>query len=127
MSEPYWLTLDEVIFAHDKQLRVHGGPSGICDQRALESALSRPINQFHHGEADLAKLAAAYAFGLARNHAFVDGDKRISFICMVVFLRRNDVLFVPDAAQSTAIILALAAGEVSEDGLARWIRDNWPQ
>jgi death-on-curing protein len=72
-------------------------------------------------------LAAAYAFGLAKNHAFVDGNKRVAFITMVVFLRKNGVRFAPDQAQSTNIILSLAAGEVSEESLARWIRDNWPK
>ena len=104
----------------------------MVDQRACairersKSALARPVNRFHYGETDLAVLAAAYAFGLARNHAFVDGNKRIAFICMVAFLRLNNVHFAPDPAQATLIILGLAAGEVSEDSLARWIRDNWP-
>ena len=68
-----------------------------------------------------------YAFGLAKNHAFVDGNKRVAFLAMVVFLRKNGVHFAPDQAQSTTIMLALAAGEVSEESLARWIRDNWPK
>jgi death on curing protein len=74
----------------------------------------------------LADLAAAYAFGLAKNHAFVDGNKRVAFMTMMVFLRRNDIPFAPDQAHATAIIMALAAGEVSEESLARWVRDNWP-
>ena len=127
MSEPHWLTLDEVIAAHAKQLKRFGGPAGTRDQGALESALSRPVNKFHFGESDLAVLAAAYCFGLARNHAFIDGNKRIAFVAMVAFLRRNGVQFAPDPAQATVIILSLAAGEVSEESLARWIRDNWPK
>ena len=77
-------------------------------------------------EVDLAALAAAYAFGLARNHAFIDGNKRIAFVAMMTFLRRNGVRFAPDQAQAAQAILGLAAGEISEESLARWIRDNWP-
>jgi death-on-curing protein len=86
----------------------------------------RPINQWHYGETDMAALAAAYGYGLAKNHAFVDGNKRIAFHAMMVFLRMNDISFAPDPGQATEIILALAAGEVSEQSLTRWIRDNWP-
>jgi death-on-curing protein len=74
----------------------------------------------------MAALAAAYAFGLARNHAFVDGNKRIAFQAMIVFLRANDIAFAPEPAHATAMILSLAAGEVSEESLTRWIKDNWP-
>ena len=126
MSEPIWLDVDEVIDMHAVQLAVFGGPEGIRDRGLLESAALRPVNQWHYGQTDMAALAAAYAFGLARNHAFVDGNKRIAFHAMMVFLRGNDIPFKPDPAHATAIILALAAGEVGEDGLTRWIRDNWP-
>ena len=127
MSEPTWLDVAEVIDMHTEQLALFGGADGIRDQGLLESALARPKNRWHYGETDLAALAAAYAFGLARNHPFVDGNKRAAFHALVVFLRMNDVDFRPDPAQATAIILALAAGEVSEESLARWIKDNWPQ
>ena len=126
MSEPRWLTLEDVTVVHDRQLRRFGGPAGIRDAGALESALARPLTRFHFGETELATLAAAYGFGLARNHAFVDGNKRIAFMAMMMFLRLNGIAFKPEPAQATAIILALAAGEVSEDSLARWIRHNWP-
>jgi death-on-curing protein len=126
MTHPRWLTLDEVIDSHDKQLKRFGGPAGTRDAGALESALARPINRYHYGDQDLANLAASYAFGLAPNHAFVDGNKRIAFVAMMLFLRLNGVMFRPAQAPATAIILALAAGEVSEESLARWIRDNWP-
>jgi death-on-curing protein len=72
------------------------------------------------------ELAAAYAFGLAKNHAFVDGNKRIAFMAMMAFLLKNGIAFSPEPAHATAIILSLAAGEVSEESLTRWIRDNWP-
>lgn len=87
---------------------------------------SRSVNKRHYEQAELGELAAAYAFGLAKNHAFIDGNKRIAFMTMVIFLRKNGVRFSPDQAQATAITMALAAGEVSEESLARWIRDNWP-
>jgi death-on-curing protein len=93
----------------------------------LRSALERPTNKSHYEQARLPDLAAAYGFGLARNHAFVDGNKRIAFMTMVAFLCKNGVRFSPDQAQATAMILALAAGEVSEEGLTRWLRDNWPK
>ena len=129
MSEPIWLDLDEVIDMHAEQLALFGGPEGIRDRGLLESAIMRPVNPWNYGQTDMAALAAAYAFGLApnhANHAFVDGNKRIAFHAMMVFLRGNDTPFAPDPAHATAIILALAAGEVGEDGLTRWIRDNWP-
>lgn len=127
MSEPRWLTLEEVMIAQEKQLKAFGGPAGVRDQGALESALSRPINRYHYGDFDLAVLAASLAFGLARNHAFVDGNKRIAFVATLAFLRLNDVRFSPDQKLATAMYVALAAGEVSEESLARWIRDNWPE
>ena len=126
MSEPIWLDVDEVIDMHAEQLAIFGGPEGVRDHGLLESAILRPVNQWHYGQTDMAALAAAYAFGLARNHAFVDGNKRIAFHAMMVFLRGNDIPFAPDPAHATAITLALAAGEVSEESLTRWIRDNWP-
>jgi death on curing protein len=126
MSEPIWLDVDEVIDMHAEQLAIFGGPEGIRDRGLLESAVLRPVNQSNYGNTDMAALAAAYAFGLARNHAFVDGNKRIAFHAMMVFLRGNDISFAPDPAHATSIILSLAAGEVSEESLTRWIRDNWP-
>lgn len=130
-EEPNWITYDQAIAMHARQLRRFGGAPGLRDSGMLRSALERPVNkwryeQFDLDAPDLAVLAAAYAFGLAKNHAFVDGNKRIAFMTMVVFLRRNGVQFTPDQAQATAMILALAGGEVSEASLARWIRDNWP-
>jgi death-on-curing protein len=127
VTEPNWFTYDQAVAAHAVQLRRYGGAAGLRDEGALRSALDRPVNKWHYDGAELPELAAAYAFGLAKNHPFVDGNKRIAFIAMVAFLRRNGVAFRPDQAQSTAIIVAVAAGEVSEESLARWIRDNWPE
>ena len=126
MSEPIWLDVDEVINIHAEQLAIFGGPEGIRDRGLLESAVLRPVNQWNDRQKDMAALAAVYAFGLARNHAFVEGNKRIAFHAMMVFLRSNDIPFAPDPAHATAIILSLAASEVNEEGMARWIRDNWP-
>jgi death on curing protein len=126
-SEPNWLTYDQVIAIHSRQLRRFGGAAGLRDDGLLRSAIERPINKWHYEQAELAELAAAYAFGLAKNHAFVDGNKRIAFMSMMIFLRKNDVRFAPPQAHATRIIMSLAAGEVSEQSLARWIRDNWPK
>ena len=126
MTEPIWLSTNLVLSIHDEQLRQFGGPPGLRDQALLESALSRPLNKYAYGSEDLAALAAAYGFGLARNHVFIDGNKRIAFLAMVTFLGLNDIDFVVPEADAVVIILAVAAGEVDEDGLTRWIRDNWP-
>ncbi|MCK2052756.1 type II toxin-antitoxin system death-on-curing family toxin [Methylobacterium sp. 37f] len=127
MTEPRWLTSEEVKIAHERQLARFGGPTGLRDENALESALERPANRWRYEDGDLASLAAAYAFGLARNHAFIDGNKRIAFVAMILFLRLNAIPFQPDPAEATAVILGLAAGEIDEAGLTRWIRDNWPE
>ena len=127
MSEIVWLTSDLVQAIHATQLRLFGGPSGLRDEGALESALGRPVNRAAYGEADLAELAAAYAFGIAKNHPFIDGNKRAALLALITFLGLNDVDFVADEAQAAAVIVGLAAGEIDEAGLARWIRDNWPK
>ena len=125
-KEPLWITVDQAIAIHARQLRRFGGAPGLRDEGMLHSAIERPINKWRYEQADLAELAAAYAFGLAKNHAFVDGNKRIAFLAMMIFLHKNGVPFSPEPAHATSIILSLAAGEVSEESLTRWIRDNWP-
>ncbi|MEA2979092.1 MAG: death on curing protein [Alphaproteobacteria bacterium] len=127
LQEPAWVTYDQAIAIHSRQLRRFGGAPGLRDEGMLRSALQRPVNKWQYEQAELPELAAAYAFGLAKNHAFVDGNKRIAFMTMVAFLRKNGVRFSPDQAQATAIIMSLAAGEISEESLTRWIRDNWPK
>lgn len=124
---PQWLTYEQVIAIHSRQLRRFGGAAGLRDEGLLRSALERPLNKWHYEQAEFPELAAAYAFGPVKNHAFVDGNKRIAFMSMMIFLRKNGVKFAPDQAHATSIILSLAAGEVSEESLARWIRDNWPK
>jgi death-on-curing protein len=127
VNEPEWLTKQIVLAIHDEQLALHGGAGGIRDEALLESALSRPLNKWAYEHAELAELAAAYGFGIARNHPFVDGNKRTSLLAIYTFLGLNDIDFVVPEAEAAAMILSLAAGEVSEENLARWIRDNWPK
>ena len=126
MNEPRWLDLDEVLIIHERQLARFGGALGVRDRGALESALDRPKNRWAYEGAATADLAAAYAFGLSRNHPFGDGNKRVAFVAMVAFLRLNGVAFRPPQENATIIMLDLAAGLVSEESLARWVTDNWP-
>lgn len=126
MSEPVWLSVELVIAIHEEQLRAYGGPAGIRDQGMLESALARAPNKWAYGEHDLAALAAAYAYGIAKNHPFVDGNKRAALLSMVTFLGLNDIDFVASEAEAVVMILGLASGDIVEEGLTRWIRDNWP-
>ena len=126
MSEIVWLTSDLVQAIHAHQLKQFGGPPGLRDAGALESALGCPINRLAYGEADLAELAAAYAFGIAKKHPFIDGNKRAALLALVTFLGLNDIDFVADEAEAVVLILGLAAGEIDEGGLTRWSRDNLP-
>ena len=126
MSEHVWLSAELVIAFHDEQLSEFGGPPGLRDRGLLSYALGRPQNKWSDGETDLAALASAYAFGIARNHPFLDGNKRAALLSVVVFLGLNDIDFAADQAESVVIIQGLAAGEIAEEGLTRWIRDNWP-
>jgi death-on-curing protein len=124
MSEPEWLDLRIVLDFHAEQLALFGGADGIRDLGLLESALGRPQNKFAYGETDLAALAAAYGFGIARNHPFVDGNKRTALASMIVFLNLNELALAAPQEAATAIVLSLAAGEITEDILARWIADH---
>src|SRR3982074_2958288 len=94
-KEPLWITYEQAIAIHSRQLRRFGGAPGLRDEGILRSALQRPVNKWQYDQAELPDLAAAYAFGLAKNHAFVDGNRRIAFMTMVAFLRKNDVRFAP--------------------------------
>jgi death on curing protein len=127
MSEPEWLTVDMAVAIHDEQLAIHGGSSGLRDAGLLESAIGRPRNKWAYESAELPELAAAYGYGIARNHPFVDGNKRTALLAIFTFLGINGIDFVVPEAHAVAMILSLAAGEVSEASLARWIRDNWPK
>src|SRR2546430_774053 len=105
------------------EIKKIGNSEGLILPKELMQRLDLKRGQQLH----IAELAAGYAFGLAKNHAFVDGNKRVAFMTMMTFLRKNGVRFAPDQARATTIIMALAAGEVSEESLARWIRDSWPK
>jgi len=126
VSVAVWLTVDIILDIHAELLANFGGVDGLRDHGLLESALERPKNKVVYDEADRATLAAAHAFGLARTHPFIDGNKRIAFAALVVFLGLNGVDFVAPEPDATAMMMALAAGEVGEDLLTRWIRDRLP-
>jgi death-on-curing protein len=127
MSEPDWLAVEMIVAIHDEQLAIHGGLAGMRDAALLESALDRPRNKWAYESAELPELAAAYGYGIAKNHPFVDGNKRTSLLATYTFLGINGVDFIVPEADAAAMIFALAAGEVSEKSLARWIKDNWPK
>jgi death-on-curing protein len=125
MTEIVWLTVDLVIAIHDEQLARFGGPAGLRDLGMLESALGRPMNKYaYENGLDLADLAAAYAYGIARNHPFVDGNKRAALLSLIVFLGLNGIDFVVPEPEAVVAILGLASGTMDEEGLARWIRDR---
>ena len=123
-TEPVWLALDVALAVHDRQLSEHGGPSGIRDKGALESALARPLNQWNYGEDDLCALAAAYAYGIARNHPFTDGNKRTAWVFARVFLRLNGQALSFTPREAIDIVLKLAAGNLAEAELADWFREH---
>ena len=127
MNEPFWLSSQMIVAIHDEQLTIHGGASGLRDEGMLESALDRPRNKWTYEQAEMGELAAAYAFGIARNHPFIDGNKRTALLALYTFLGVNGIEFDVPEAEAASIMLSLAAGEVSEESLTRWIRDNWPQ
>jgi len=122
--EPEWLSLDIALAVHDRQLAEHGGPTGVRDQDMLESALARPLNQWTYGEDDLCALAAAYAYGIARNHPFTDGNKRTAWVFARLFLMLNGQTLSFTPRMAIDVVLALAAGELGEDELADWFRQH---
>ena len=123
MTEPRWLALVHVLAIHSDQIKTHGGSAGLRDRGLLESALERPKNQFHYGsDPDLPSLAAAYGFGLANNHPFVDGNKRVAFQAMYLFLGLNGFRIEAPEEAVVSLILSLAAGELNETELADWVR-----
>jgi len=124
VKEPEWLSVDILLDVHAEQLALFGGSDGVRDVGLLESALARPVNKFAYGETDLAPLAAAHAFGIARNHPFLDGNKRVAFASILVFLGLNGWDLDAPPEEATAVMLALAAGEIEEDVFTRWIGDN---
>jgi len=124
VTKRIWLDSDILLAAHDEQLAEHGGPSGIRDPGLFESALARAQNLAAYGKPDAATLAASYAFGLAKNHPFIDGNKRIALIALEYFLELNGYALIADDAQCVLAILSLAAGDLDEKALAQWIRKH---
>jgi death-on-curing protein len=125
VTEPQWLSKRLVLAIHDEQLAEHGGGEGIRDAGLLDSALARPQNRFTYDpEADLATFAAAYAFGIAKNHPFIDGNKRTAFVAAELFLDLNGRVLAASDAECVLATLRLAAGEIGEDEFADWLRAN---
>ncbi len=125
MSEPVWLRRETLELLHSASIAEHGGAEGLRDEGLFESALARPRNlHLYESVSGVAQLAASYAYGLAKNHAFVDGNKRIAFIAAAVFLRINGQRLAADQAQATLAIFDLASGAVGETEFAEWIRNH---
>lgn len=124
MSTWLWLDGQVLLAVHDEQLAEHGGPLGIRDARLLESALARAQHLAGYGEPNVAELAAAYGFGIARNHPFADGNKRTAFVAVELFLLLNGWRLMADDASCVLVMLAVAAGELPESDFAAWIRSH---
>lgn len=116
------LRKDVVLAVHEEQLATHGGAPGVRDPGLLDSALARPRNKIFYANTDAAALAASYAFGIARNHPFVDGNKRTAYVAMEVCLALNGFILGADDADALLTMLRVAAGELTEDALASWVR-----
>ena len=121
MREPVWVDRLVVELVHAEQLREHGGLAGIRDENALEAALARPQQKWHYEQGDLATLAAAYAYGLCQGHPFRDGNKRVAFVTMMVFLGLNGRHLEAQEAEVVTLMLSLASGKLSERALADWV------
>jgi death-on-curing protein len=119
-----WVTQAVAIAAHAEQLAEHGGGEGVRDLGLLESAMARPQNLAQYGELDIAELAASYAFGIARNHPFVDGNKRTAAVVSETFLVLNGGSLLASDAELVVAFVALAAGELSEEELTNWFREH---
>jgi death on curing protein len=124
MTEWVWLTREAVEIFHAEQLLEHGGLPGLKDENSIEAALARPLQKANYGEPDVYELAAAYLFGVARNHPFSDGNKRTAFVAAYAFLRLNGFVIEASQAEVIEFVLAVAAGEIIEDGAAAFLRDH---
>ena len=121
MSAPHWVPLRAVVAIHDRQISRHGGHPGLRDLSLLETDCALPMNLFASGQPALEDLAAAYAFGLARAHAFVDGNKRTAFVTAVTFLRLNGTAFRPDPQEGVRMVEDLASGATGAEPFAAWL------
>lgn len=124
MKRPVWVLPETVVALHEQLLATFGGASGVRDAGLLASALARPANLFAYGDPSMFDLAASYAFGLVKNHPFVDGNKRSGFAVSVLFLELNGYHFVASEADATVQTLALAASEIKERAFAAWLEAN---
>lgn len=122
MSDWIWVDVEVALAAHAEQIAEHGGSDGVRDMGALQSAMARPQNLAVYGQPDAAALAAAYAFGIARNHPFVDGNKRTAAVVSGAFLFLNGLVPTATPPELTVAFMALAAGELTEDEMADWFR-----
>ena len=119
-----WLSRPLILAIHDEQLAEHGGAIGLRDEGLLDDVLARPLNRAGYGEPDAAELAGLYAVAIARNHPFVDGNKRTAYVAMELFLRLNGCRFPVSDAEAVVATLAMAAGEMPDDEFIAWVRDN---
>lgn len=124
MSAWVWVDRSVILAVHDEQLAEHGGAVGLRDEGLLDSALARPLHLDAYGQPDVADLAAAYGVGLAKNHAFIDGNKRTAFVAMELFVVLNSHELLASDADSVLTMLAVAAGEIDEPAFAAWIREK---
>ena len=124
MKNWVWLDTSVLLAVHDEQLVEHGGISGVRDTGMFESALFRAPNLAAYGEPDFAELAAAYGFGLAKNHPFLDGNKRTAFVAVELFLRLNGYVLKANDAACVLTMLAVTSGDMDEAGFAGWVRQN---
>ena len=124
MSQWRWIERRVLIAIHDMQLAEHGGGAGLRDNHLLESALAKPQNLAAYGEPDVAALAAAYGYGISRNHAFIDGNKRTGLVAAELFLRLNGYRLVVGDADCVMTMLAVASGDITEEEFSAWVRKN---
>ncbi|MDR2012060.1 MAG: type II toxin-antitoxin system death-on-curing family toxin [Rhodanobacter sp.] len=124
MTNWRWVDQASLLLLHDESLAEHGGAPGLRDEGLLHSALARPMNLVAYGEPDVADLAAAYVMGLAKNHAFVDGNKRVAFLALGLFLALNGWRLTAGQAEATLVMLDVAVSAVDEPQLAAWIRQH---
>jgi len=124
MKEWRWIDKQLLIILHDESLVLHGGTPGIRDENLLDSALYRPQNLLVYDDPDFAELAASYAFGLAKNHAFVDGNKRAAFLSIGLFLGINSYKLVATQVEAALMIEGIASGEIIEPHIAHWLRES---
>ena len=120
----HWINKQALLLLHDESVAEHGGAGGLRDEGLLDSALARPLNLNAYGTPDFADLAASYAIGLAKNHAFVDGNKRTAFLAPGMLLHLNGYRLSVSQLDATLTMLAVAAGELEEAGFAHWLRKH---